>query len=110
MSAADGRPWTVSGAGLSIRVRLTPRGGRDAVDGIQVLSDGTVVLGARVRAVPEKGAANTALEALIASVAGVPRSSVKVAAGSTARVKTVVVAGDADSAAAALERAVSAKP
>lgn len=109
MSAADGRPWTVSGAGLSIRVRLTPRGGRDALDGIQILSDGTAVLGARVRAVPEKGAANAALEALIAGVAGVPRSSVKVAAGSTARIKTVVVAGDGDRAAAALERAVAAR-
>ncbi|MCA3601964.1 MAG: DUF167 domain-containing protein, partial [Methylobacterium sp.] len=43
-------------------VRLTPRGGRDALDGRQALSDGRMVPAARVRAILQNGAANAALE------------------------------------------------
>ncbi|WP_334176909.1 DUF167 family protein [Pseudoxanthobacter sp.] len=105
--SAPARPWSATADGLMVRVRLTPRGGRDAVDGLQILSDGTAVLAARVRAVPEKGAANTALEHLLAAQAGVPRSAVSVTAGSTARIKTVRLAGEAGRLAAALEAALA---
>jgi uncharacterized protein YggU (UPF0235/DUF167 family) len=62
------------------------------------------VLKARVRATPEKGAANAALEALIARVLGVPKSSVSVIAGGTSRLKTVTIAGDAEHLGATLRR------
>jgi len=87
-------PYEAGQGGLRVRVRLTPRGGRDAVEGIEVLADGRAVLKARVRAAPEKGAANAALEALLAKLCGVPKSAVTVVAGATARVKMVAIEGD----------------
>jgi uncharacterized protein YggU (UPF0235/DUF167 family) len=80
--------------GLTLRVRLTPRGGRDAIDGIETLADGSAVLKARVSAAPEKGLANAALENLIAKALRVPKSAVAVVGGKTARLKTVRVEGD----------------
>jgi uncharacterized protein YggU (UPF0235/DUF167 family) len=77
-----------------VHVRLTPRGGRDQLEGIRTLADGRAVLQARVRAAPEKGLANAALEALLAHACDVPKSAVAVVSGSTARVKSVRVTGD----------------
>ncbi|MDH6231496.1 uncharacterized protein YggU (UPF0235/DUF167 family) [Mesorhizobium soli] len=79
--------------GVDIHVRLTPRSSKDAVEGIETASDGRSHLVARVRAVPEKGGANTALEKLLAGWLGVARSDVSVVAGGTSRLKTVRVAG-----------------
>jgi uncharacterized protein YggU (UPF0235/DUF167 family) len=47
----------------------------------------------RVTAAPERGRANEAVCALLADVLGVPRSSVRVVAGATARRKVVEVDG-----------------
>ena len=47
--------------GIVLAVRLTPKGGRDSIDGVDTLADGTVVLKARVRAAPSEGEANAAL-------------------------------------------------
>jgi uncharacterized protein len=80
--------------GLLIRIRLTPRGGRDALEGIGSMGDGRAVLKARVSAAPEKGHANAALERLIAKALRVPKSTVSVIAGETARLKTVRVEGE----------------
>lgn len=87
-------PYEADANGLRIRVRLTPRGGRDAVEGMEMLSDGRAVLKARVRAAPEKGSANAALEALVAKALRMPKSAVSVVAGGTSRVKVVEVSGD----------------
>lgn len=73
---------------------MTPRGGHDAIEGVEIFADGRATLTARVRAVPEKGAANAALERLVATHFGVPKSAVAVVAGATSRVKTVRVTGD----------------
>lgn len=88
-------PWTRNAAGLVLSVRLTPKGGRDAVDGIETLSDGRGVLKARVRAAPSEGEANAALVKLLAHALGVPQRSVTIAGGATARIKRVEIAGDA---------------
>jgi uncharacterized protein YggU (UPF0235/DUF167 family) len=71
-----GVPWTVLADGiLLLTVRLTPRGGRDAIDGVATLDDGRCVLKARVRATPAEGEANDALVRLAARAAGVaPRA------------------------------------
>ncbi len=82
--------------GAELFVRLTPRASREAVDGVETTADGRAHLAARVRAVPEKGAANEALEKLIASMLELPRRSVSVTAGATARLKTLRVTGDPD--------------
>jgi uncharacterized protein YggU (UPF0235/DUF167 family) len=75
-------------------VRLTPRASRDGIDGIKAGPDGPYVQ-ARVRAVPEDGRANTALAELVADEIGVAKSTVTVASGHTARLKTLHIAGDA---------------
>ena len=57
---------------------------------------GECVLKARVRAIPEAGRANHALEALIARWLGLPPSTVGVAHGGKSRLKQVAVSGDAE--------------
>ena len=74
-----------------LRVRLTPSGGADRIDGAKRDDDGSVYLKARVRAAPEKGEANAALERLLAKALGVSKTTVKVERGMTARMKTVLL-------------------
>jgi len=88
-------------------VRLTPKGGRDAIDGVEVLADGRAVLKARVRAAPSEGEANDALCRLIAKGVGVPPRDVTLAAGVTARIKRLTIAGDGPKLIAALEKIVA---
>jgi uncharacterized protein (TIGR00251 family) len=87
-------PWRITPAGLLVAVRLTPRGGRDALGSVEVLSDGKAVLTARVRAAPTEGEANQALIKLIAKALKVPASRVSIAQGATSRVKMVEIEGD----------------
>jgi len=97
-------PWSAVSGGLSLTVRLTPKGGRDAIDGIEVLSDGRPVLKARVRAAPSEGEANTALCRLVAKALGVPPRDVVLAAGATSRIKRLTIAGDSPTLITALEK------
>ena len=101
-------PWTIAGDGLRLSVRLTPRGGRDAIDGVETLADGRSVLKLRVRAAPSEGEANTALLALLARELDLPRSSVTLSAGATARLKTVALTGDPQALAARLRARLAA--
>ena len=86
--------WRATDTGVRLRVRLTPRGGADRIDGLLALADGTEVLAARVRLAPEDGKANAALERLVAATLGVAASAVSVVAGHKSRVKEIVIAGD----------------
>ena len=99
------RPWTVVPGGLAVVVRLTPRGGRDAIDGIEQRADGQCVLKARVRAAATEGEANAALVSLLAHATGVPQRDVSLLSGATARIKRLMIAGHGPSLAAALEKA-----
>lgn len=99
-----GRPWQQTPEGVSVAVRLTPKGGRDAIDGIETLSDGRAVLKARVRVAPSEGEANEALCRLIAKSVGVPPRDVVVVAGAAARIKRLTISGDGPTLAAALEK------
>lgn len=85
--------WREKDGSLELRVRLTPKSSRDAIDGVARLADGPA-LTARVRAVPEKGKANAALCALVAEALSVPKGCVAVSAGARGRVKTVTIAAD----------------
>jgi len=87
-------PWTAENDGLTLWLRLTPKGGRDAIDGVETLADGRSVLKARVRAAPEDGRANAALVELIAKALAVPRKAVTIRSGETSRVKKLFIAGD----------------
>ena len=98
------RPWTVAAGGLAVVVRLTPRGGRDAIDGIEQRANGQCVLKARVRAAATEGEANAALVALLAHSAGVPLRDVALVSGATGRTKRLTIAGHGPTLAAALEK------
>ena len=86
-------PIRRDGADLLVEVRLTPRGGSDRIDGVKALSDGRAVVAARVKAVPEDGKANAAVAALLAAVAGLPKSASAIVSGPTARLKTIRLSG-----------------
>ncbi|MBW8618600.1 MAG: DUF167 domain-containing protein [Hyphomicrobiales bacterium] len=87
-------PFSVGSDGLVLHIRLTPKGGRDAIDGIEPLSNGQSVLKVRVRAVPEDGKANNALIKLIADTLDCAASSIEIVSGATARIKTFKIVGD----------------
>ena len=93
--------WSPSAGGVTIAVRLTPKGGRDAIDGIETLADGSTVLKVRVRAAPHDGEANAALCRVLAKALGVPPSRVEVVG--TSRIKRVKAVGDGAALGAALE-------
>ena len=78
---------------MRLAVRLTPRGGRDAIDGWASGPDGRPYLKARVSAPPVEGEANAALTVLLAKALGVSKSSVRIAAGQTGRLKAVELDG-----------------
>jgi uncharacterized protein (TIGR00251 family) len=77
--------------GLRLFVRVQPKASRAGFDGVREGADGRVRLVAKVRAAPDKGAANTELCALTAKTLRVPKSTVSVIAGSTQREKTLLV-------------------
>jgi uncharacterized protein YggU (UPF0235/DUF167 family) len=79
--------------GLNVAVRLTPRAGREALEGVTRLDDGTEALKAAVRAAPEDGAANAALIRLVAKSAGIAPSRVRLERGATSRRKTLLIEG-----------------
>lgn len=85
-------------------MRLTPKGGRDALDGIAQLAGGCCVLKARVAAAPSGGKANAALARLIAKAVGVPPRDVALTAGAGSRVKQLKISGDGQTLIAALEK------
>jgi uncharacterized protein (TIGR00251 family) len=107
VSAEAGRPWISTADGVLLAVRLTPKGGRDAIDGIERLADERSVLKVRVAAPPSEGEANAALVRLLAKAVGVPPRDVALAAGATARIKRLSVSGDGPTLIAALEKIVA---
>jgi uncharacterized protein YggU (UPF0235/DUF167 family) len=102
-------PWSSIAGGASVVVRLTPRGGRDAIDGTEVMSDGRAVLKIRVRVAPSEGEANAALIRLIATAVGVPPRDVSLVAGATARIKRLNISGDGPALVAALEKIAASR-
>ena len=93
-----------------VTVRLTPRGGRDLIEGVETRGDGRCVLKARVRAAATEGEANDALTHLLARAAGVAPRAVRLVGGATSRIKRLHVGGDTGAIAAALARTIEAAP
>lgn len=75
-------------------VRLTPKGGRDGLEGWASGADNQLYLKARVRAVPEDGKANAALLTLLAKELDVRKADIEIVSGQTARLKAIEILGD----------------
>lgn len=86
--------WRYSSHGISIALRVTPRGGRDQIDGIETLSNGRNVVKVRVRALAEGGEANRAVIDVLVAALGVRKSDVRLLSGVTSRLKQMAVEGD----------------
>jgi uncharacterized protein (TIGR00251 family) len=102
-------PWRYCAGGIGISVRVTPRGGRDDIEGIETLADGRRVVKVRVRAVAEGGEANRAVAELFAKALGIPKSKVRLVAGASSRVKQIAVEGDPAGIAEAMRRLIETK-
>ncbi|OOC09915.1 DUF167 domain-containing protein [Thioalkalivibrio halophilus] len=76
-----------------LKLRVSPGAREDAVVGWM-----GEALKMRVRAAPEKGRANRAVERLLAAELGLPAGSLRVVAGQTGRDKTVEIDGWSDAA------------
>jgi uncharacterized protein (TIGR00251 family) len=87
-------PWRYSLQGISVALRVTPRGGRDDIDGLETLANGRTVVKVRVRAIADGGEANRAVTELLAKVLGVPKARVRILSGTTSRLKQIAVDGD----------------
>ena len=96
------QPYRRDADGLLLTLRVTPNAGADRIEGTEQRDDGSAVLRVRVTAVPDKGKANAAVIALLAKALGIPKSSIALVSGETARLKTVRLNGDPTTLTAAL--------
>lgn len=79
-----------------LTVRVQPKASSDRLDGWAADEAGRPFLQLRVRALPEDGAANTAVEALVAKALRLPKSAVRVVTGSKNRLKGLEIEGPED--------------
>jgi len=103
-------PWRYSTQGISVAVRVTPRGWRDGIDGIETLANGRTVVKVRVRTIAEGGEANRAVIALLSEALGVARGRVRILSGPTSRLKQIAVDGDPARLGERLRKLTAAKP
>ena len=89
---------------VQFQIRLTPKGGRDAIEGWSQGADGKSHLKARVRVAPEDGKANAALLALLAKELDIAKSALVLVSGETSRLKIIAVTGDTARLAVQLEQ------
>lgn len=87
----SGLPAQAEQGGVRVFVRVQPKASRAGFGGVREGADGRVRLTAKVRAAPDKGAANSELCAMAAKALGVAKSAVSVVSGSTQREKTLWV-------------------
>jgi uncharacterized protein len=102
-------PWRYSTQGVSVALRVTPRGGRDGIDGLERLANGRLVLKVRVRAIAEGGEANRAVTEFLAKALGVPKARVRILSGTTSRLKQIAVDGDPRELGETLRKLISAR-
>ena len=75
-------------------LRVTPRAGRDGIDGVIDDAEGRRALKVAVAAAPDGGQANDAVLRLLAKAWRIPKSDLTIVRGTASRHKTVHVAGD----------------
>ncbi|HVI05906.1 MAG TPA: DUF167 domain-containing protein [Sphingomicrobium sp.] len=79
-----------------LSIRVTPRSARPGIGGWRLGPDGRSELEIRVAEAPAEGAANQAVEKLLASALGIRRSEVSIIKGLTSRHKRVAIPYDLD--------------
>jgi len=94
---------TAAEDGIRLVVRLMPKGGRDALEGVTPDANGKPMLKARIATAAEGGKANASLVVLLAKEFDVPKSAVTIVRGATARLKQVRIRGDGRTLAARLQ-------
>jgi uncharacterized protein (TIGR00251 family) len=103
-------PWRYSTQGISVALRVMPRGGRDDIDGLETLADGRSVVKVRVRAIADGGEANRAVMELLAKALGVPKARLRILSGATSRLKQIAVDGDPTQLGESLRKLTAVKP
>ena len=78
---------------MRLAVRVTPKGGRDAIDGWASDAEGRPHLKVRVSVAPSDGAANAAVIALLAKQLKRPKSAIRIVSGETSRLKLLEIEG-----------------
>jgi uncharacterized protein len=108
-AARAARPWQAGADALVLTVRLAPKGGRDAIEGLETRDDGRIVLRVKVRAPAVDGAANAALVRLLADALDVSPGAVRLVAGQAGRIKRLRIDGRGTELASILEKIVGAR-
>ena len=94
MGGSGGNPYAAIPGGVRLAVRLSPRGSRDATEGIGTGADGKSFLKIRLTAPPVDGAANMALIAFLAERLGLRKADITIRSGQAARLKMLHLSGD----------------
>jgi len=101
--SALAEPFERLKSAVRFRLRLTPKGGRDALEGWAADASGKMYLKARVSAPPEDGKANASLTALLARELDVAKSAIRIVSGETSRLKRIEIAGNTEALAQKLQ-------
>lgn len=91
------KPFTVVEGGVRLAVRVSPRGSKNAVEGLVTGADGKSALAVRLTAPPVEGAANEALIAFLAERLDLRKKDIAIRRGETGRLKILHLSGDATS-------------
>ena len=79
-----------------LTVRVQPKASADRIEDWAEDDSGRRFLKVRVRAVPEDGKANSAVQKLVAKWLGLPKSAVRVVTGGKTRLKGLEIDGPPD--------------
>ncbi len=101
--AADS-PFDAAPGGVLIRIRLTPKAGRNGCAGIKRDAEGCAWLDMRITTVPEKGKANAALLKWLAKAWHCPAGAMEIRSGQTDRNKQIFLSGETAALLARLEK------
>lgn len=76
---------------MEITIKLMPNAQKNEISGWETSNTNEKVLKIRVTAIPEDGKANKALIALLSKEWKIPKSSIEIIRGETARTKTIFI-------------------
>lgn len=95
-NAGPDLPVEITGEGVRLRLRVTPKASADRIQKIEATADGSSRLKVQVTSVPEDGKANAAVIKLLAKAFRVPKTSLSVISGATDRNKLLLISGNGE--------------